>query len=309
MVARIAAGLAPATQYPDPEFNWMVLNFRGEPIRQRGTLGDHADCRGHLIPMTIWLDVRARQCIEEHSHRSRFLETGGALFGWASGDDTVIMLAFGPGPRAEHRRRSFMPHRDDIGDQMQSVFHASEGRCRYVGSWHSHPLGRAIPSQVDTRTAAGIAAQADVLLPTPVLLINATFPVLRSRVGRIQAFIWGELEVSTAEGGVADRHARHRLGATPIDTVGRKHRSPIHWVKPGASKASARCGCHVPVTMRRVLERVWVECHSHRLCASSEFARASQVTLFRRWPTTFRRSTSREQCDSAVARLPACSIT
>lgn len=86
-----------------------------------------------------------------------------------------------------------MPHRDDIGDQMQSVFHASEGRCRYVGSWHSHPLGRAIPSQVDTRTAAGIAAQADVLLPTPVLLINATFPVLRSRVGRIQAFIWGEL--------------------------------------------------------------------------------------------------------------------
>lgn len=102
------------------------------------------------------------------------------------------MLAFGPGPRAEHRRRSFMPHRDDIGNQMQAVFHASEGRCRYVGSWHSHPLGRAIPSQLDTRTAADIAAQADVLLPTPVLLINATLPVLRSRVSRIQAFKWVE---------------------------------------------------------------------------------------------------------------------
>ncbi len=47
VVARIAAGLAPATQYPDPEFNWMVLNFRGEPIRQRGTLEIHADCRRH----------------------------------------------------------------------------------------------------------------------------------------------------------------------------------------------------------------------------------------------------------------------
>lgn len=52
-------------------------------------------------------------------------------------------------------------------------------------------MGRAIPSELDTHTAAGIAAQTDVLLPTPVLLINATFPVLRSRVGRIQAFIWG----------------------------------------------------------------------------------------------------------------------
>lgn len=47
VVARIAAGLAPGTEYPEPDFNWMVLNFRGEPMRQRGRLEIHADCRRH----------------------------------------------------------------------------------------------------------------------------------------------------------------------------------------------------------------------------------------------------------------------
>jgi molybdopterin/thiamine biosynthesis adenylyltransferase len=47
VVVRTAVGLIPAAAYPEPDFDWMVLNFRGHPSRQHGRLEIHTDCRRH----------------------------------------------------------------------------------------------------------------------------------------------------------------------------------------------------------------------------------------------------------------------
>lgn len=124
----------------------------------------------------VWLDVVARAQIEHESRRHRLCETGGPLFGFHE-DRTaqvVIVGAGGPGPRARHRRRTFTPDRDAVDRAIARVHDASTGRYSFLGSWHTHPLGRPIPSDTDTDTAAAIATDEASTLPTPLILIHAT---------------------------------------------------------------------------------------------------------------------------------------
>jgi integrative and conjugative element protein (TIGR02256 family) len=140
--------------------------------------------------------VRARRRIDDEAYRYRFTETGGGLFGWETATDVVVVLAAGPGPRAEHHLTSYVADREHLGEQIEMIHDASGGRCRFVGTWHTHPRGRAAPSPRDTATAAGMANEAEVRLPSPVLLIKATLPVLRSRVGLLSAFRWDRAKSS-----------------------------------------------------------------------------------------------------------------
>ena len=57
---------------------------------------------------------------------------------------------------------------------MHAVRKASRQRYRFLGSWHTHPGGLPFPSGRDVATAGEIAADAAVLLPSPVVLIQAT---------------------------------------------------------------------------------------------------------------------------------------
>jgi integrative and conjugative element protein (TIGR02256 family) len=122
----------------------------------------------------VWLERRARQTIRHEALQRRFLETGGALFGYEAAGEVVVACAFGPGDHARHRPRSFEPDRARTAALIASVRKASEQRYRFLGSWHTHPRGIAIPSATDTRTAAAMSAQADLILPRPLLLIQAT---------------------------------------------------------------------------------------------------------------------------------------
>ena len=62
---------------------------------------------------------------------------------------------------------------------MGAVREASSQRYRFLGSWHTHPAGGALPSVRDTETVAEIAAEADVSLPQPLVIIQATRPRVR----------------------------------------------------------------------------------------------------------------------------------
>lgn len=124
--------------------------------------------------VTVLLDTRARAAIAQEAGLRRTRETGGALFGFADGDDVIVACAYGPGSRARHRRASFEPHRSTTAAIMRAVRQASRSRFRFLGSWHTHPGGLAIPSGRDAATAGEIAADAAVLLPTPLVLIQAT---------------------------------------------------------------------------------------------------------------------------------------
>jgi integrative and conjugative element protein (TIGR02256 family) len=137
----------------------------------------------------VWLDERAREVIRTEAKKRRFLETGGALFGYEGDDgDVVVARAFGPGRRAKHRRRSFAPDRQETARLIRRVWQDSERRYRFLGSWHTHPHGRAVPSGVDTETARDLASQDDLRLPEPVVVIQATRGVRHVELGELRAW-------------------------------------------------------------------------------------------------------------------------
>jgi integrative and conjugative element protein (TIGR02256 family) len=141
--------------------------------------------------MTVWLDPLARHQIEREASRRRFVETGGPLFGFEVDDDLVVIGAGGPGPNARHRPRSFRPDRDAVDRAITEVQEASERRYRYLGSWHTHPFGRAWPSGTDLAAARGISEEPEVLLPRPLVIIHATWPTRRTFRDRdLRAFRW-----------------------------------------------------------------------------------------------------------------------
>lgn len=129
---------------------------------------------GVFVSCVVWIDRTARLLIEQEACRRQTVESGGALLGWADGDDVVVACAYGPGPRARHRRTTFEPHPATTDQVITAVHEASQGRCRYLGSWHSHPGGRARPSGTDLATTAAVADEPEVRLPDPLVLIQAT---------------------------------------------------------------------------------------------------------------------------------------
>lgn len=137
------------------------------------------------------LDSQARTLITTEAERRGTRETGGALFGFEDDRNTVIACAYGPGPRAKHRRASFEPHPATTQLLMDAVRDRSEARYRYLGSWHSHPGGAPSPSGRDVETTARVAGEADVLLPTPLVLIQATERRPKAHVaGELCAWRW-----------------------------------------------------------------------------------------------------------------------
>lgn len=141
--------------------------------------------------MTVWLDPNARAQIEREAARQRLVETGGPLFGFAGDGDLVVIGAGGPGPRARHRPTSFRPDREAVDRAIERAHAASKQRYRYLGSWHTHPFGRATPSGRDIATARDISRDEPVDLPQPLLLIQATLPTRRTlRDSDLRAYHW-----------------------------------------------------------------------------------------------------------------------
>jgi integrative and conjugative element protein (TIGR02256 family) len=127
-------------------------------------------------PLTtvVWLDERAKAVIEGETLKRPRVETGGALFGFGSDYELVIVCAYGPGPRAKHRRSTFEPHPQTTDALIRAVWNSSDRRYRYLGSWHSHPGGIARPSGPDVQTTERVANDPTVRLSRPLVLIQAT---------------------------------------------------------------------------------------------------------------------------------------
>jgi integrative and conjugative element protein (TIGR02256 family) len=142
----------------------------------------------------LWVDRHAIKTIQRETQRRRILETGGGIFGYESDDQTVVAIASLPGARAKHRRASFTPDRTSMEQVFRAVHELSEGRYRYLGSWHSHPLGRGTPSRTDAQTAFHMASEPDVRLLRPLLLVQATRLTRRgSRLGDLKGYRWSRL--------------------------------------------------------------------------------------------------------------------
>jgi integrative and conjugative element protein (TIGR02256 family) len=166
--------------------------------------------------LTIWIAEDARRQIAREASRRRVRETGGPLFGYAEGEDVVLVGAGGPGPNARHRPWSFQPDHEGVDRAIQRIAQASGGTFRYQGSWHTHPLGRPIPSSTDLAAVDAIRADAEVALARPVLIILRVWPLRRTISDRdMRAYRWSETDaVLASEDFCSIRH--HELPYEPV---------------------------------------------------------------------------------------------
>jgi integrative and conjugative element protein (TIGR02256 family) len=93
-----------------------------------------------MSPVTVWLSTRTLSSLKTEADRQFPLETGGALIGYWSDADTVVVTEFvGPGPDSVHRRYSYQHDHEWEAAQIAVLYHRSGRSHVYIGDWHSHP--------------------------------------------------------------------------------------------------------------------------------------------------------------------------
>lgn len=99
------------------------------------------------------------------------LETGGILIGNYARDHDIAVIAQVTGPPSDSRRGVTWFFRGIKGLQRLLRRLWSNELSYYLGEWHSHPRGRAIPSEADARQMKQIAGDNASKCPEPLLLI------------------------------------------------------------------------------------------------------------------------------------------
>jgi integrative and conjugative element protein (TIGR02256 family) len=111
------------------------------------------------------VDVRIRaeafDFIRDEAVRSRDgKETGGILVGVDDGETVEIRCAGGPGPRAI-RRADLISRETAFAQEVVDREWKRDG-SDWIGEWHTHTVGRPLPSKLDRRTYEGIVTAADL---------------------------------------------------------------------------------------------------------------------------------------------------
>jgi integrative and conjugative element protein (TIGR02256 family) len=101
------------------------------------------------------------------------LETGGILMGFEADECLYVTAVIGPGPKAVHRRRSFLPDAEWQTERVAEVYANSGRTAGYLGDWHTHPRGSTRASFTDILAARSIARYAPARCPSPVMVILA----------------------------------------------------------------------------------------------------------------------------------------
>ena len=127
-------------------------------------------CEPPVIEVVV--DDTTRQAIVAETESSPGVETGGVLLGYVDENRrAVVTRATGPGPKAVKTAEGF--HRDINYAQEETDRGEKElgDKGVYIGEWHSHLESAPEPSATDVRSLIGIAAAANYLTSTPVLVI------------------------------------------------------------------------------------------------------------------------------------------
>lgn len=95
-------------------------------------------------------------------------ETGGILIGWQDGNIFSIEIAIGPGPKAVHKRNSFTRDGDFSQVQLDRIVTETQGRCDYLGEWHSHPKKMG-PSIKDISSLKKVKTDSSYNISNPIL--------------------------------------------------------------------------------------------------------------------------------------------
>lgn len=127
-----------------------------------------------LEPARVWLTLSALEAMELEASLRAPDESGGMLLGYRQRDSQVAITAVtGPGPRAVHRRSSFVPDGKWQQAELARIYEESGRVTTYLGDWHSHPRGAAVPSVRDLKTARRVARRRRARTRRPITLILA----------------------------------------------------------------------------------------------------------------------------------------
>ncbi|WP_434054904.1 MAG: Mov34/MPN/PAD-1 family protein [Roseibium sp.] len=98
-------------------------------------------------------------------------EAGGPLFSISTDREHRIVLAGGPFPKDIRKRSAFIPHRPSTQEFIDYQY--SLGR-HFVGTWHSHPQSKPIPSTDDIKTMSTLFEMSEHELNAFIYVIVGT---------------------------------------------------------------------------------------------------------------------------------------
>ena len=127
---------------------------------------------------TAWLSSEVLSFLCDEAANKSPQETGGVLLGYWSENPgvPVITNAVGPGPRAVHQERRFVPDYDFQDKEIERLYLESGRRLEYLGDWHSHPGEAGYLSKKDRTTLARIAVASEKSNGRAIMLILAYGP-------------------------------------------------------------------------------------------------------------------------------------
>jgi integrative and conjugative element protein (TIGR02256 family) len=126
---------------------------------------------------TAWISGAVVRSIQSEATTRAPDETGGVLLGYWSNSPVapVITQALGPGPNAQHARKSFVPDQEFHESEIARLWRSNR-HLQYLGDWHSHPNAPGSLSDADIQTLRRIAASRLARAPRPLMLILAEGP-------------------------------------------------------------------------------------------------------------------------------------
>jgi integrative and conjugative element protein (TIGR02256 family) len=110
------------------------------------------------VPAVVVVPEAERRIREQAASSEDGRETGGILLGRGPDTENVITVecAGDPGPTAERRPDYFLRDLAHAREVAGAAWQETE--AVWVGEWHTHPTGPAIPSARDLVTYAGLLA-------------------------------------------------------------------------------------------------------------------------------------------------------
>lgn len=123
------------------------------------------------------------QGLLEHLHElpGRPWEVGGWLLGYWSQDRGSVVVTHGTPPAARGTALGITISGKGHRRPFDEAWASSDGHVTFLGDWHTHPGGPAIPSQTDDRAMRQLAEDDDYGTPAPLIAIASVPRLNRTR--------------------------------------------------------------------------------------------------------------------------------